>query len=80
MKYGVADALQALKPGAQWSCLGNVYSGITWLDSGQTIPTEAQVTAKIAALIHLMRLRVEFVHHQKYLWSFCNDFHPLGMF
>ena len=58
MKNGVADALQALKPGAQWSCLGNVYSGITWLDSSQTIPTEEQVTAKIAALDALEPMRL----------------------
>ena len=50
MKYGVAEALVELKPGAKWSCLGNVYSGITWLDSSQTIPTEEQVTAKIAEI------------------------------
>ena len=58
MKYGVADALVELKPGAQWSCLGNVYSGITWLDSSQTIPTEEQVTAKIAALDALEPMRL----------------------
>ena len=58
MKYGVADALLALKPGAQWSCAGNVYSGITWLDSSQTIPTEEQVTAKIAALDALEPMRL----------------------
>ena len=58
MKYGVADALVALKPGAQWSCLGNVYSGITWHDSSQTIPTEEQVTAKIAALDALEPMRL----------------------
>ena len=58
MKYGVADALLALKPGAQWSCAGNVYSGITWHDSSQTIPTEEQVTAKIAALDALEAMRL----------------------
>ena len=58
MKYGVAEALVELKPGAKWSCLGNVYSGITWLDSSQTIPTEEQVTAKIAALDALEPMRL----------------------
>ena len=58
MKNGVTEALQALKPGAQWSCAGNVYSGITWLDSSQTIPTEEQVTAKIAALDALEAMRL----------------------
>ena len=58
MKYGVADALVALKPGAKWSCRGNVYSGIDWQDSSQTIPTEEQVTAKIAALDALEAMRL----------------------
>ena len=58
MKHDIASALQALKPGAQWSCLGNVYSGITWHDSSQTIPTEEQVTAKIAALDALEAMRL----------------------
>ena len=58
MKYGVAEALVELKPGAKWSCLGNVYSGITWHDSSQTIPTEEQVTAKIAALDALEPMRL----------------------
>ena len=58
MKYGVAEALVELKPRAKWSCLGNVYSGITWHDSSQTIPTEEQVTAKIAALDALEPMRL----------------------
>ena len=50
MKYEVSHALVALKPGAQWACRGEVYSGIEWLDEGQTKPTETEVTNKIAAL------------------------------
>ena len=67
MKYGVAEALVALKPGAKWSCLGNVYSGITWLDSSQTIPTEEQVTAKIAALDALEPMRLLRIERDKKL-------------
>ena len=58
MKYGIGQALQALKPGAEWSCIGDTYAGITWLDSSQTIPTEEQVTAKIAALDALEAMRL----------------------
>ena len=65
MKYGVAEALVELKPGAKWSCLGNVYSGITWLDSSQTIPTEEQVTAKIAALDSAEPMRLLRVERDK---------------
>ena len=50
MKYGVPEALSALKPGAQWSCTGNTYDGIEWLDGSQTKPTEAEVNDKITAL------------------------------
>ena len=50
MKYTVTEALSALKPGAQWSCTGNTYAGITWLDGSQTKPTETEVTNKITAL------------------------------
>ena len=67
MKYGVAEALVELKPGAKWSCLGNVYSGITWHDSSQTIPTEEQVTAKIAALDALEPMRLLRVERDKKL-------------
>ena len=46
MKYDVSHALQALKPGAEWTLIGSVYSGLEWLDSGQTKPTETEVTNK----------------------------------
>ena len=50
MKYEVLHALQTLKPGAQWVCRGGDYSGLEWLDSGQTKPTETEVNNKVTAL------------------------------
>ena len=50
MKYDITHALQSLKPGAQWTLTGFDYSGITWLDSSQTKPTETEVNSKIASL------------------------------
>ena len=50
MKYDVTHALQELKPGAQWLVRGDDYSGLEWLDSGQTKPTETEVTNKITTL------------------------------
>ena len=50
MKYDIPAALQALKPGAEWVLRGDQYSGLEWLDTGQTQPTESAVTAKIAEL------------------------------
>ena len=50
MKYDITDALLALKPGAQWVLRGTEYSGLEWVDSGQTKPTETEVNSKIASL------------------------------
>ena len=50
MKYDIASALQELKPGAEWVLRGDDYSGLEWLDSSQTKPTETEVTNKITAL------------------------------
>ena len=50
MKYDIAGALQALKPGAEWVLRGDKYSGLEWLDKKQTVPTEKEVTDKIAEL------------------------------
>ena len=50
MKYDITDALMSLKPGAQWVLRGTDYSGLEWLDSGQTKPTETEVNSKISSL------------------------------
>ena len=50
MKYDVSNALQALKPGAEWVLRGGDYSGLEWLDGSQTKPTETEVNNKVAAL------------------------------
>jgi len=50
MKYDITHALIALKPGAQWVLRGSDYSGLEWLDSSQTKPTETEVNSKIAEL------------------------------
>ena len=50
MKYDIPAALQALNPGAEWVLRGDQYSGLEWLDTGQTKPTESAITAKIAEL------------------------------
>ena len=67
MKYTIQDALSALKPGAEWVLRGREYSGLEWMDSSQTIPTEEQVTAKIAALDALEPMRLLRVERDKKL-------------
>jgi len=49
MKY-IAEAIVALKPGAKWSLNGEDYSGLTWLDETQSMPTEDEINAKVVEL------------------------------
>ena len=46
----IMQAIQALRPGAQCRISGDTYSGIIWDDKNQKIPTEDEVTVKIAEL------------------------------
>ena len=50
MKHDIISALQALKPGANWTLSGEDYSGLTWYDSEQTKPTETEINSKISEL------------------------------
>ena len=50
MKYDITSAIQKLKPGAEWILRGGDYSGLEWLDSSHTKPTETEVTNKLAEL------------------------------
>ena len=49
MKYDITDALQSLKPGAEWVLRGNDLNGLEWLSSEQQ-PTKTEIGDKIAAL------------------------------
>ena len=45
------DALNTLKPNANWVINGNdTYANITWIDTEQTKPTESEVTTKVNEL------------------------------
>ena len=58
MKYEITSALIVLKPGAEWSLSGSDYSGLEWLDSGQTKPTETEVNSKISELDNAEPIRL----------------------
>ena len=58
MKYDITHALQSLKPGAQWTLRGTDYSGLEWLDSSQTKPTETEVNSKISELDNAEPMRL----------------------
>jgi hypothetical protein len=44
------DAIQSLRPGAQWSLNGDDYSGLEWLDTEQTKPTEKELVEESAKM------------------------------
>jgi hypothetical protein len=46
----LADALQSIRPGAQWSISGNSYENITWHDTEQTIPTIVELMTEVGRL------------------------------
>ena len=65
MKYNIPEALQSLKPGAQWVLRGGVYSGLEWVDSIQTKPTETEINSKISALDNAEPMRLLRVERDK---------------
>ena len=50
MTISKGDALQSLKPGAEWAWTGSDYSGLVWKDSKQTQPTESEINAELTRL------------------------------
>ena len=58
MKYDITHALQSLKPGAQWTLNGDDISGLEWLDSKQTQPTETEIYSKISELDNAEPMRL----------------------
>ena len=58
MIYKDLDALQSLKPKAEWTWIGYEYSGLEWLDSSQTKPTESEINAEITRLNNAEPMRL----------------------
>ena len=50
IKITIVDAIDKLRPGAEWAIDGGTYSGLRWLDKSQTKPTEDEINAKIVEL------------------------------
>ena len=65
MKYDIPHALQSLKPGAEWVLRGTEYTGLEWVDSGQTKPTETEITNKVTALDAAEPMRLMRVERDK---------------
>ena len=54
----ISDALQVLRPGAEWAIDNNSYAQLNWLDTEQTKPTEEEVVQKIAELTYQQEVEV----------------------
>jgi len=67
MKHDIPSALHALKPGAQWTLIGDDYSGLNWIDSKETKPTETEVNDKISELDALEPIRLLRIERDKKL-------------
>ena len=65
MKYSIPEALQSLKPGAQWILRGDDYTGLEWLDSEQTQPTETEIYSKISELDNAEPMRLLRIERNK---------------
>ena len=48
-----SEALSSLKPNAEFVWTGSAWSGLNWIDSKQTKPTEAEVDAEVIRLTNL---------------------------
>ena len=53
MKHSISTALAVLRPNSEWVLDGEDYSGLNWLDSGTTKPTETEINNKITELDNL---------------------------
>ena len=68
MIYDKFDALQSLKPNAQWHWVGTDYSGLSWKDSG-TAPTESELDAEVTKLNNAEPMRLLRIKRNKLLAS-----------
>ena len=50
MKYTISDAITILRLDSSWNLTGTEYSGLEWLDSSATKPTETEINNKISEL------------------------------
>jgi hypothetical protein len=59
-----SNALISLRPGAQWVLRGD---DLEWLDTEQTQPTEAEITAEVARLTALEPIKARIAELKKLL-------------
>lgn len=44
----IADSLQTIRPGAEWTLQGNTYAGLNWTEKVQAKPTQQEIIDGIA--------------------------------
>ena len=71
MKYDKLDALDTLKPNSLWQWQGTDYSGLNWVDSSQTKPTESEIDAEVTRLDNAEPMRLLRVERDRRL-SVCD--------
>ena len=59
-----ADALQSLRPGAEWVLRGD---DLEWLDKNQTEPTSAEIAAEITRLQTIEPMKADIAEAKKLL-------------
>ena len=67
MKYDKLDALDTLKPNSLWQWQGTDYSGLNWVDSSQTKPTESEIDAEVTRLDNAEPMRLLRVERDRRL-------------
>ena len=53
----IPQALESLRPGAEWTLIGDT---LTWSDTSQTEPTKAEIDAEIIRLEYARNRREEY--------------------
>lgn len=53
----ITRALSTLRPGAEWNLSGDALSGIIWLDTVQTRPTDDDILKAITVYVPPLSLR-----------------------
>lgn len=72
------DALNALKPNANWVINGNdTYANINWVDTEQTKPSESEVTAKVNELQAAYNAQ-DYARLRKAKYDLLNQFELIG--
>ncbi len=47
----ISAALSQLRPGAEWSLIGDTIEGLVWMDAFQQRPSDAEINQEVARLL-----------------------------